>query len=329
MRAWLAVFVRSSGRQIAGLVFGFMAMHAVAAFPDRPITVSVPVGPGVTVEGLLRIICEEAGKTLGQPVIVENRSGAMQRLPALAVRRASPDGYTLAVATDTVHVLQPIIDSTFTIRPGKDFEPVAGLFALPLVLVANPGAPYRDFKGMIAHAKANPDKINFAVPNGATPHFVALLLQDVAAIKVTIVPYKDQASSLSDLLTGRVDATVSGFTAKEYVEAGKLYALAVTTATRWSAFPSVPTLKELGVDVDVSAWFSLLAPPGTPADVIKTLSAAFNQAMKSPRVVAKLNEVFMTPLGGGNMTPEQFVRMIDSQIVMWTPVLRKANVKLQ
>jgi tripartite-type tricarboxylate transporter receptor subunit TctC len=306
-----------------------VTLPSLAAYPERPITVSLPVGPGVIVEGLLRTICEEAGKILGQPIVVENRSGAMQRLPALAIRRAAPDGYTLAAATETVHVAQPIIDSTFSMRPGKDFEPVAALFSLPLILVSHPSAPYRDFKGMIAYAKANPGKINFAVPNGSTPHFTALLLQDVLGIKVSIVPYKDQSSSLADLYTGRVDMTVSGFTVKEPVEAGKLTPLAVTTAARWTAFPSVPTMKEFGVDIDVSAWFSLVAPPGTPQEIVTKLHAAFNQAMKAPPVVRRFNEVHMAPLGGGNMTPKQLTEMVDAQVKLWTPVLRNAGVTLQ
>ena len=305
------------------------AFAAFAAFPDRPITVSVPFGPGVTVEVLIRAICEEAGKILGQAIVVENRSGALQRLPALAVRRATPDGYTLGVGTDTVHVSQPVIDPRFTMRPTKDYEPVAALFALPLVLVTHPSAPYRDVKGLVAYAKANASKINFAVPMGSTAHFAALLFLQNAGISASIVPYKDQASSLPDLLTGRVDLTFSGGTVKGPVEAGKLIPLGVTTAARWEAFPTVPSLKETGVDMDLSAWFSLVAPPGTPQDVISRLNAAFNQAIKSPQVMRKLNEVFMTPLGGGNMTPKQFTEMVEAQVKVLTPVLRTSGVKFE
>jgi tripartite-type tricarboxylate transporter receptor subunit TctC len=319
---------RLTRRAFAALA-ALSAMRAnAAAYPERPITVAVPFGAGVAIEVLIRAVCEEAARTLGQPIVVENRSGALQRLPVLAVRRAAPDGYTLAVGTDSVHVAQPIIDPAFTMRAGKDYEPAAALIALPLVLVSNPGAPFRDLQGLIAHAKANPGKLNIAVPTGSTAHFAALLLMEVAGIALAAVPYKDQASSLPDLMSGRVDLTVSGATVKGSVEAGKLNALAVMTGNRWSAFPGVPTLKELGVDVDVGAWFSLVAPPGTPPDVLATLNTAFNQALKSAPVVRRMGELHLSPLGK-DLSPAQFAAMVDAETALWTPVLRKSAVTLQ
>jgi tripartite-type tricarboxylate transporter receptor subunit TctC len=301
---------------------------AFAAYPERPITVLLPFGAGVAIEVMIRAVCEEAGKILGQPVVVENRSGALQRLPVLAVRRAAPDGYTLGVGTDSVHVAQPVIDPTFSMQAGKDFEPVAALISLPLVIVSNPSAPFRDIKGLVAYAKANPGKVNFAVPTGSTSHFAALLLQDITGTNMLMVPYKDQASSLPDLMSGRADVTVSGATVKASVESGKLNALAVTIANRWSALPATPTLKELGYDVDMAAWFTVLAPPGTPADVVARLNSAFNQAMKSPVIVRRLGEVNMTQLGN-DMSPKQIANMIDSEAKLWTPVLQKSGVKFQ
>ncbi|GAA4353741.1 tripartite tricarboxylate transporter substrate binding protein BugE [Variovorax defluvii] len=319
---------RLTRRAFAAVAALGAARIAFAAYPERPITVSLPFGAGVAIEVTIRMVCEEAGKILGQPVVVENRSGALQRLPALAVRRATPDGYTLGVGTDSVHVAQPVIDPTFTMRPNKDFEPVAALISLPLVIVSNPSVSFRDIKGLVAYAKANPGKINFAVPTGSTAHFAALLLQEITGTNMSIVPYKDQASSLPDLMSGRVDLTISGATVKTSVESGKLNALAVTIANRWSAFPAVPTLKELGYDVDVAAWFTLLAPPGTPADVVARINSAFNQAMQSPVVRRRLGEVNMTDLGN-NMSPKQIVSMIDSEVKLWTPVLQKSGVKFQ
>jgi tripartite-type tricarboxylate transporter receptor subunit TctC len=326
MRVTDSTTARLTRRAFAALA-ALGALRAFAAYPERPISVSVPFGPGVAIEVMIRVICEEAGRILGQPVVVENKSGALQRLPALAVRRAAPDGYTLGIGTDTVHVSQPIIDPAFTMRPGKDYEPVAGLISLPLVLVSHPSLPFRDMRGLIAYAKANPGKLNVAIPTGSTPHFGALLLQEVTGTSLSLVPYKDQTSSLPDLMSGRVDLTISGATVKPSVDAGKLNALAVTIANRWSAFPSVPTLKEQGVDMAFGAWFSLLAPPGTPPSVIARLSAAFYQAMKSPNVSRRLAEVYMTQLGN-DMSPQQFTRMVDAEVALWTPILRKSGVKL-
>lgn len=311
----------------AGLMAG-LPLVAAAAFPDRPITIYVPNGPGSAAEAMVRIVCDEAARQLGQPLVIENRPGGMFRLGLIAARNAPPDGYTLAVSADTLHVMQPLIDPAFKMNPGKDHEPIAMLFSVPLVLIAHSAVPVQDMKGLIAYSKANPGKLNLAVVSGSTTHFATLLLKQKLGLDVTIVPYKSQAQFVPDLMTGRIDLTVSGVALKGDVEAGRLKALATMGETRWNAFPQTPNLKELGLDIAVGVWYGVVARAGTPADVITRLNNAFRGAMRSPAVKQKLAENFLMDTGSQS-TPREFRALVDAQVKVWEPVLRSSALKLE
>lgn len=301
---------------------------ASGAYPERPITVIAPFGSGSVVETTFRVILGETSKILGQPIVIENRTGGMSRMGVLALRNAAPDGYTFSIGSDTLHVLQPILDSSFKLRPGKEYEPVAFLFSHNLVVVANQSMPFKDLKGLVAYAKAHPGKLNMAVATGSSTHFAALLFAAATSTDLTIVPYKSQNDFIPDLMSGRVDVTTTAMGLKGQTDAGQLLALATTGSSRWSAYPETPTMTELGYAMSQSVWYDVIAPAGTPRDVVTRFNVAIRQAMKTQVVVNKLKEGYFSA-SGSDMLPAEFVRKVDSETTTWTPILLRSGIKLQ
>ena len=300
---------------------------AAQGFPNRPITLITPLTAGSNVEIAIRSISAEASKTLGQPVIVDNRPGANGRLGTAAMRKSPADGYLLAVATDGLLVSQPIVDANFKMEIGKDYSPLALLMSFPLVLASNAALPYRDIGGLITYAKANPGKINVAVSQGSVALFTAEMFRQVAGIEVTMVPYKDTQQALPDLGQGRVDLMFTGTIAKPHMDAGRVVGIATTGRTRWGPFPNLPTLVEGGLNVESTAWFSVIAHPDTPADIASKLNTAFTTALKAPAIVNQLGTYGMNP--GSQLNAEQFGAYVRAQVDTWGPVLRKAGIRME
>lgn len=309
------------------LVAAVPASSALAqAYPNRPITLAVPFVTGSNVEIMIRAMSAEASKQLGQTVVVENRPGANLRLPILALKKSAADGYTLAIANEALLVSQPIMDPEFKQEVGKDYAPVSFLLSQPLVVAAHASVPFRDLKGLIAYAKANPGKLNMVGGPGSVTQTTAERISQQGNFKWTFIPYKDSQQAMPDLLQGRVDLTITGTIAKPGIDSGKLVGIATTGTARWSPFPELPTLQELGLNMNALTWYAVIAPAGTPADVVRRLNAAYNAAIASPTIAKRMSELGMSP---GYAAPEQFESFIRSEVAAWSPIIKAAGITMQ
>ena len=293
-------------------------------YPTRPITLAIPFSSGSNVEVLIRAMSAEVSTALGQPVLVESRAGANLRLPILALKKSPPDGYFLAGVNDALMVTQTIADPTFKLEPGKDFAPVSFLMSFPLVVVSHPSLPFQDIKGLIAYAKANPGKINFAGGAASITQTTSERMRGLAGVDWAYVPYKEGGLVMPDLLQGRVHLTISGSLLKPSIDTGKLIALATTGQSRWSLFPTLPTLQESGLNMFAITWYGIVAPAGTPADIVKRLNAAYNAAIKTPTIEKRLNEFGMSP---GYPAPEQFEAFVRAEVASWGPIIRASGIR--
>lgn len=296
-------------------------------YPNRPITFIFPYPSGAALEGLLRQLHVEVSKQLGQPIVFENRPGANTRLGINAIRQAKPDGYTLTFATDSILVHQPLADPEFKLEPGKDYVPVTFLTRNLLVFAANPAVPFRDVKGLIAYAKANPGKLNVGFGAGSPLHFAAEFFRQRAGIDVAMIPYRGTPDALTALLAGQVDLEFGSATFKPHVDSGKLVALATSGQERWDMFPSVPTLVESGVQMVQSTWGGVLAPANTPPDIVQKLYSAYNSALRLPEIAKRFQELAFIP--DVNMSPNDFGALVKSETELWRPIIQKAGIKLQ
>ncbi len=311
-----------------GIATAYALPASAQGFPSKPITVIFPFTAGSPVDTVFRDIAQHASKTLGQPVLLEARPGANNRLGLAAVKTAKPDGYLLAMAFDAVLVSQPIIDSNFHLEPVRDYAPVQLTLEFPMVMIGGTSPPIKDVKEFVAYAKANPGKVNFAAVGGGTGHFIAERMRQAMGIDVTMVPYKGSPPAITDLIGNRVNVLLTGANARPFINSGKVVGIATTGSQRWSAFPDLPTLTESGIAVASSTWYGLVAPPGTPPDVIAKLNSAFNAAMQVPEIRKNLEEKFgMLPRG--NLTPDEFTSFIRAESRTWAPILKASGIKIE
>jgi tripartite-type tricarboxylate transporter receptor subunit TctC len=297
------------------------------SYPARPIRLVVPFGAGGGTDNLARIVEPLVSKTLGQPMVIENRPGGGSVIGMDQVAKATPDGYMLVMTDTSIAVnpsLKPLPYDTL-----KDFEPVSLLASAPVILMAHPKVPAKTLQEFVALAKAQPGKFNYASGgNGASTHLGGELLKLVAGIDVVHVPYKGTGPAMNDLVGGHVDVMFSGISsARSFMDAGTLRALAVTGETRNAATPDVPTFAEAGLPgVTASTYWGVLAPKGTPKDIIEKVNAAFAQAMKDPAVVARVGELGYLPIAGG---PADYAENLRVEIEKWGKVVRAANIKAE
>jgi tripartite-type tricarboxylate transporter receptor subunit TctC len=313
---------------IAG-AFGVAAALASTAgaqsFPNRAITIIVNSPAGSVMEGNFRAIGAEASKLLGQPVVMENRPGANGRLGLMAIKSAPADGHLLTIAHDAVLVSQPSADPTFQLEQGRDYLPVAFLIEFPLVLAGSPTLPFRDIRGLLAYAKANPGKLNWATTAGNM--FVTEMVRQSAGIEITTIPYKGASSAFLDIVAGRTDLVFAGSDVVSFFKAGKMIGIGTSGGQRWAVFPDLPTFTESGIPAASTVWYGLLAPPGTSPEVIAKVNDAFNSALKLPQVTKLLvTNGFVT---GRFQSPKEFSTHIQSELGIWGPVIRKSGLKLE
>jgi tripartite-type tricarboxylate transporter receptor subunit TctC len=259
-------------------------------YPARPVRLIVPFGAGGGTDNLARIIEPHVSKALGQSIIIDNRPGGGSVIGTDAVVKSPPDGYTL-VMTDSSIAVNPSLMKSMPYDTLKDLEPVTLLATAPVILVAHPKVLARTLKDFVALAKAQPGKLNYASGgNGSSTHLSGELLKLVASINVVHVPYKGAGPAMNDLIGGHVDVMFSGISsARPYLEAGTLRALAVTGEKRNPAVPDVPTFAEVGfADVTASTYWGVLAPKGTPKEAIDRLSAEFTKALSDPEIVSRI-----------------------------------------
>jgi tripartite-type tricarboxylate transporter receptor subunit TctC len=320
-------------RQFLRLAAGAAALPAVShiawaqAYPTRPVRIIVGVAAGGASDILARLMGQWLSERLGQPFIIDNRPGAGNNIGTEAVVRAPADGYTLLIVGSTQAINATLYDQ-LNFNFIRDIAPIAGVIRGANVMVVHPSVPANTVPELIAYAKANPRKLNMASPGvGTTPHVAGELFKMMAGVDMVHVPYRGGGPALTDMLGGQVQVYFPGTVSSiEYIRAGRLRALAVTTATRSDALPDVPTVGEFVPGYEASNWFGLGAPKATPAEIVEKLNAAINAGLADPKIKARLAD-----LGGDvlALSPADFGRLIADETEKWAKVIRAANIKAE
>jgi tripartite-type tricarboxylate transporter receptor subunit TctC len=301
---------------------------AHAAFPDKPIRLIVPFPAGGAADVMARGMAERLGQELSQQIIIDNRGGAGGSTAAEAAAKSPPDGYTLFFGTMGTHAINPALYSKLRYDPLKDFAPISLTHITPRVLVVGASVPAKSIAELIALAKAKPDALTYgSAGNGSSSHLSGALFESIAGVKMLHVPYKGSSPLLVDVLAGRVDMTFDSYTVyEEHIKAGKVRVLGVTSKARMEALPQVATIAESGLaGYDVSNWLGVLAPAGTPKDVIATLHAALGKAMSTPALKQQLVALGIEPAFG---TPEEFTALMRAELPKWAEIVRKSGATI-
>lgn len=299
---------------------------AQARFPTKPIRLIVPFPPGGSVDPLARVLSERLSESLGQQLVVDNRPGGNAVIGTELTAKSPADGYTLLLAS-TSHVTNPLLVPT-NYDPLKDFVAVAMLSESPVILCVNPSVPAKSLSELIALAKAKPGELNFSSAGSGNPnHLAGEMLNIMANLKTTHVPYKGGAPAVMDLIAGQVQFTYgSPIIVLPHLRTGKLRALAVSGTSRLPALPVVPTFAEAGLpDYEVRIWYGVLAPAGTPKEVVARLSSEIDRIMGLPEVKEKLDSGGM---GRFSLPPDKFEALMKSDMDKYRAVIKTANVKL-
>ena len=297
---------------------------ARAEYPDRPLKIVVPIDAGSTTDYIARTLAEQLRTPLGQPIVVENRSGAGGSIGTALVARAAPDGYTLLLCVNS-YTINTTVYRNLTWDLLRDFAPVGRYAASPMVVVVNDKVPARNFAELIAYARANPGKLNYgSAGTGTAPHLAVELFAQRSGLELTHVPYKGSAPSVTALLANEVQFTFGALSAFDaFIKTGRLRALAVTTPQRYDRLPDVPTGREAGIaDFDADIWYGLLAPARTPAPIIKKLSDDLKTVLADPDTKAKLRETGVEP---GFMDPQQMGDLMKRDVERWRQVPRASS----
>lgn len=314
----------------AALASAALAAPAAAqTYPSKPITIVVPYPPGGSADLIGRMVADKLSKSIGQTTIVENRGGGSGGIGSEMVARAKPDGYTLLIAIADTHAINPAVNASLNYDPKKDFAPISLLAVQPFALAVGPTVPATSLAEFIKSAKEKPGKLTYA-SNGAggLQHLAMEMLSPVAGISLLHVPYKGAAPALTDVMGGHVDAIfISLQGAGSNFKSGKLRPLAITSAKRLDVSPEIPTFTEAGyATFQVQQWYGLLAPHGTPAEIVAKLNEHAAAAMKAPDVSEKLLSAGTEPRGS---TPAEFAAFLDREIAQWANVAKANNIKIE
>jgi len=300
---------------------------AFAQYPERPIKLIVPFPAGGTVDITARVVTAKMAEDLKTSFVIENRGGAGGVIATDATAKAAPDGYTLLLTTPN-HTINAALQSKLPYDTEKDIVPVAMVAEVPELFVSHPGAPFTDFGGFVAYAKANPGKLNYSsAGNGTLPHITMELLLRRLGLEVAHIPYRGAAPAMTDLLAGQVQLKMDTYaTSAQHVAAGKLRALAYAGTKRSPQMPDVPTVAEMGLPgYEGVLWMGLVAPAGTPKPVIEKLAAAVKRAVTSPDIAERLKKDGIDPIGG---TTEELGAKISAEIAQWRELAKTVNIKL-
>jgi tripartite-type tricarboxylate transporter receptor subunit TctC len=305
------------------------AMPALAEYPERTIKIIVPYPPGGTADLLARVVAPRLAERLKQSVVIENRAGAGGVIGSQVVAKSPADGYTLLLGTIATHGILPVLQKPAPYDAVKDFAPVTLVARTPNVLLANPSVSARNVAELLALARAKPGTINFGSTSlGGSPHMSGELFKSLAQVDIAHVPYKGGGPMLIDLMGGQIPIGFDNLpSSMNHIRAGKLRALAVTTDKRWPGAPEIPTMAEAGVPgYEVWAWFGLLAPAATPKPVVEMLQRHVAAILRLPEVEKMLLE--QGAEAGGN-SPEEFAKMIATELQKWAKVAATTGVKLE
>ncbi len=313
---------------LAGLGLTAHAQTTATDWPNKPIRWVVPFPPGGAMDAIARTLGEKAGKTLGQPFVIENKPGAGGNIGADYVAKQPGDGYTMMITSIGMATNKPLY-SKLNYDPIKDFAPVSLLAVVPNVLVTNATQPdVKTARDVIAAARKAPGKLTYAsAGNGTSIHLAGEVFTSLAQVEMLHIPYKGSGPAVSDLLGGQINYMFDSITsARPHIESGKLRALGVTTAKRSSTLPNVPTLAEAGVPgYEVSPWFAVFMPASTPKAIVGKLNKALLDAMKDPEVVKRFESIGAEPVGS---TPDELAKHLARESDRWTKLITERGIKL-
>ena len=316
-------------RTLLALAAATLSTGALAqAWPSKPIKVIVPFPPGGGTDLIARAVTQKVATATNWTFVVENKPGAGGNLGVDATAKSPADGYTLVLGQTSNLAINPSLYAKLPYDPQKDLVPVVLVANAPLVMVTGATTPYKTLADAVGAAKAKPGRVNFASPgNGTVAHLTSEVFQKAAGVKLQHIPYKGANQALTDVMSGQIELYMSSVpTLLGHIKQNKLRALAVTSAKRVDDLPDVPTINESGYKgFDVVTWFGILAPAGTPKDVVSKLNAEFNKALQQADLRKKLGDEGADPAGG---TPEQFAALIKDDTVRWGQVVKESGAKL-
>ncbi len=315
------------GRFLVALT-GLLCLGAAHAqsFPNRPVTLIVPVPPGGILDYVARLVAPPLSRAIGQPVVVENKSGASGNIAASYVAKSKPDGYTMLVGYSMFHVGNPTMFSQLQWDPLRDFSSVAMLAVSPHLLAVHPSLPVKTLPELVAYARANPGKVNYGTPgNGSVPHVGVELFKQLTKVNFTQVPYKGSGPMMIDVLSGQVQMTVATPpSVMSHIQGGKLRGLAIAAKSRSPLLPDVPTTAEAGFPgFELEAWVALFAPAGTPPEAVKRLTDALKQVLDTEEVKKAAGN---SGIEARYMTPAQLDQVVKSDLEYWSKVIREAKI---
>ncbi len=323
-------FLQRAASLLAGLAFGLALASPAAAqdYPSRPIKIIVPFGAGGPTDVFTRVLVEELRKSIGQPLVLENRPGAGTVIGTDAAAHATPDGYTLLMVSATQTVNETLISSK-GYQLMRDFVPIAMLFRSELVMVVHPSVPVNNVKEFIALAKAKPGQLNYASSGpGSNYHMAGELLRNLTGIDIVHVPYRGSTGARNDIVGGQVQMMFDSVpTMAPLIQAGRVKGLGTSGRTRSVALPDIPTLSEAGVPgYEATIWIGMMAPVGTPQPVIDLLNRAINKIVSRPDIKESWEKQDAKP---DPMTPAQFGAHIQAEIAKWAKLIKANNIQAQ
>jgi tripartite-type tricarboxylate transporter receptor subunit TctC len=321
--------VIAAAAAILGTALSGAPASAQDKWPSKPITLVVPFPAGGTTDIVARLTGQALSHELGQQVVVDNRPGAGGNIGAQIVARAQANGYTLLMGTVGTHAINAALYKKMPFDHIKDFVPISRAAAVPNVLVTNPARPFKTVQEVIAYGKANPGKLSFASSgNGTSIHLAGELFKSMTGVEMQHVPYKGSAPALTDLMAGQTDIMFDNLpSAMQFIKAGKLRAIAVTTPTRAPELPDLPTIAEAGIPgFDASSWFGLFAPAGTPPEIVKRINDALHKVMATTDLKKSIMEQGGEPIAE---TSEVFAKFIQAETEKWAKVVKESGAVIE
>ncbi|MBU6437552.1 MAG: tripartite tricarboxylate transporter substrate binding protein BugE [Betaproteobacteria bacterium] len=311
------------------LSLALTALAHAQGYPTKPVRLVVPFAPGGTTDIVARVMAEPMGRALGQPVIVDNKAGGGGAVGALEVIRAPKDGYTLGMGTVSTTAANPAINPRIGYDPTKDFTPISNIAATPNVIAVHPSFPARDYKTFIEVLKKNPAKYSYASSGaGGIGHLQTELFKSLAGVYMTHIPYRGAGPALNDVIGGQVPIIFDNLpSALPHILAGKLVAIVVAAPQRLAQLPNVPTFKEVGLEpVNRMAYYGIVAPPGTPADIAAKVHDAVVKALQDPAVRKRIEDTGSLVVGN---TPDEFAAQIAAEYAVYKKVVAEKKLTLE
>ena len=321
----------TSLRRFQGLLCMLAAsfsLGAAAAYPDRPLKLIVPFSAGGTVDAVARTLGTQLALQLNTPVVIENVPGAGGSLATQRVVKSAPDGYNLLFTTPN-HTINPALNDKLPFDTAKDLAPISLVAQIPELLIAHTQQPYTDLAGLVKYATHNPDKLSYAsAGNGTLPHVTMEMLLQKLNLKVQHIPYKGAAPALNDVLSGVVPLKFDTIaTSAGHIKAGRIKPLAIASLKRSPLMPEVPTIAESGLPgYQGILWMGILAPAGTPRDIIETVHQQMRNVLRDPALLKRLEADGVEPVG---TSPAEFDKLISSELRQWAELVKRANIKAE